>query len=192
LSGWEMAQGLEARNRKDALAIFHASKPGENSTKLPFRVTGYGGVRGALAYLEKNELNVFADNFPGSSVVRRQVEARRSYNSSDDSLEIIRGDVASGKVLSGGGELIAIWTASPGALVINSFAQEIIHLRVKVRSSTNTDDGLSVSRQSSDSQVQSIDLFRGTQNLFFTLGLNESIGFETLKQATVLEVDLRI
>ena len=105
LSGWEMAQGLEARNRKDALAIFHASKPEQNSTSLPFRVTGYGGFHGALDYLHDNRLNVFADNFPGSPMVRQQVRARRLYEGSDVSLATIEKDSGFGDAFLTGGDV---------------------------------------------------------------------------------------
>ena len=192
LNGWEMAGDLEARNRKDALAIFHASKPKENSTSLPFRVTGYGGVHGALAYLHDHRLNVFSDNFPGSPMVLQQVRARRLYEDADVSLATVEKGSGFGDAFATGGELAVSWTSDDTGIAIHSFSEGRVYVRVKVKSSKNQNDGIIVSPLSGNSQVQSVDLLRGNQNLFFTLSPGEKMDVETLTPATVLEMELRL
>ena len=77
-------------------------------------------------------------------------------------------------------------------MVIHSFSEGRIYIRVKVKSLKNLNGGITVSPQSGNSQPQSVDLLRGVQNLFFTLDTGEKVDVETLTPAAVLDIELRL
>jgi hypothetical protein len=125
-------------------------------------------------------------------MVRQQVRARGLYEGSDVSLATIDKGSGFGDAFLTGGEVGASWTSDDTGMVIHSFSEGRIYIRVIVKSGKNLNGGITVSPQSGNSQPQSVDLLRGVQNLFFTLDAGEKVDVQTLTPAAVLEIELRL
>ncbi len=185
--GWSTAHAVAAENRKESLAIFYASDTRGTTTKIPFRASGYGGVRGALDYIRENELNVFASNFP-IDMVREQVDARREFDGATGMLGIAEGGAPAGSLYTERGRALATWTASGRRMQVAGEFRGALLLRVKVDSGRHMLNALTVS---SGGDTRAVDLIPGVQHLYFSLGDSSEVVIDTRDGAEILEAELR-
>lgn len=185
--GWSAARSLAAENRKESLAIFFASDTRGTTTRIPFRASGYGGVRGSLDYIKKNRLNVFADNFP-IEMVRMQVDARRKFDGATDTLGVLKGGEPGGTLYAEEGAELATWTADGNSVRIAGSFNGALLIRVKVDSGRHMLNAMTVS---SGTQARPVDLVPGVQNLYFFLGDPGEVVVSARDGSEILEIELR-
>ncbi len=190
VQGWQQSPKLSDLKRKESLAIFHASDTRENSVFLPFRVTGYGGVRGALSYLEANQLNVFHPDYPGTPALAKQVKSRREFDEASSSQAVILSPSPSLTVTNDRGESVANWSKEGRRHNVTNLLRERLLVRVKIRSKRNTGSGLNLYAKD-DKSTDGIDLLRGRQNLYFSLVPDDYLLFDVERGGEVLEIELR-
>jgi hypothetical protein len=188
--GWQQIPKINNQKRKDSLAIFHASDRRENSVFLPFRVTGYGGVRGALSYLEANQLNVFHPGYPGTPALAKQVKSRREFDETGRSRTAILAPVPSTIVTNDQHEPVASWSREGRHYNLTNLLQERLLVRLKIRSKRDVKGGFSLYTEN-DRPSAGIDLLRGRQNLYFSLASGAYLLFEVERGGEVLELELR-
>ena len=188
--GWQQVPKINNLKRKDSLAIFHVSDRRQNSVFLPFRVTGYGGVRGALSYLEANQLNVFHPDYPGTPALAKQVKSRREFDETRQSGAVILSPDHSITATNDQDEPVASWLREGRRYNITNLLQERLLVRLKIRSKRDAKGGFSLYAEN-DRYSVGTDLLRGRQNLYFSLAAGDHLRFEVERGAEVLELELR-
>lgn len=190
---WKSATYIRFNVDNHALGVFLAGKTLENNIQLPREIVGGNkNYQDVLAYLEKNKLNVFSDNFPDSSLLDQHVESRRRFYASDTKMLISYENLEHGKVLTQTGRVDAIWDMHPQSITIDSKADDPLYVRVEIRADSSKGLRNSLAAEIGTSPALRMNLYKGRQNLFFSIEKGSRLSIKVLPPNRIEAMELRM
>lgn len=190
--GWGGLKYNRSNQENHALGLFLAGNTLENDIVLPRDIVkGNKDYQGVLAYLEKNKLNVFSDKFPSSRLLDQHVESRRMFYASvaavTSDTRITEYEEISGQA----GNIDATWEMSPQSVVIDSRASVPLYIRVAIASESYDKRGNSLIAEFGNGDTRAIRLYKGKQNLFFSLEKGARLRINVPAPSVIEGVELR-
>jgi hypothetical protein len=194
-AGWTNMPKLREHNDNQALVVYLAGKTMENHIPLPKSITEALIERQfptTMAYLEKNRLNVFADNFPAGVLLDQHVKSRQLFNNSDNAMTIVFEKGEDGDIPKINGNIDVDWKLLPTGILISNTTAKTLYLRINASSNVTVANGISLITQSKNGKSQNVVIHKGHQNRFFRLENGERLKIETSPAVSIEEIELRI
>jgi hypothetical protein len=192
-AGWESAPRLRWTAQNYTLALFMAGKTLENNLELPRGIIRFNKhYHPVLAYLERNNLNVFSDNFPSSSLLDQHVESRRRFYASGGPSIIARESGEFKDTQTDTGNVYANWEMLQQSFVINNKASKSLHIRLEIYSDFSDSLENLIVAEFEEKPARRIVLYKGKQNLFLDLDGGKRLSIKLPPKSKIEAVELRI
>ena len=192
-AAWKKGPYFDLLHKNNSLGIFLASDTTSNTIKLPFVIIGFPkNYQDSLAYLKKNNLNVFSDNFPNSALLDNHVESRLQFKASETAITIGLTQNEQREVPENPASIDATWEVLPNGLRVTNNATQTIYLRIQASAKNYFRQAIILPITSGNDKVQKIHLYRGRQNLFFSLKSGGILQVNTAPAISLEEIELRI
>ncbi len=192
-AGWETAPYLRWTAENYALALFMAGKTSENDIELPGGIIRFNKHYHAVVdYLEQNNLNVFSEKFPSSSLLDQHVESRRLFYASVGPSIIAKESSEYGEMQARTGDIYATWEMLPQSIVINSKASKSLYIRVQISAESSDSLKNSLVAEFGNKPDRNIVLYKGRQNLFFDLDAGARLSIKVPAKSQIEAVEIRL
>jgi hypothetical protein len=195
VTGWKEVPRLREKNAKAAWAIYLAASSEDHSVELPLYIKGYPqhskNFESVFAYLVKNRLNVFSDNFPASAILDQQLNSRALFESASGSMILKKREGKYREIHRDSFRSEVSWTTLEPGIDISNTSNESIQIRMEVTARRYLSRGLILSRPS-EGVREKMGVSSGRQVLFFSLGGGDRLIIEADWRASIVKIEMRV